>query len=154
MFTISKELNDESNKLRKIVSPSMKTISSPQSKVDILNKEIEILKDKQIFVSEVSSCSYCENKKENIFKCNDCNILKIKIENLQNTLAKFTLEREKLNIILGNKNGTYNKAGLGYHLKIMKNFLENSFTQTKHQVPLLLNVFIVEEKVIHLLLVI
>ena len=127
LFTICKELNDESTKLRKIVSSSKKTISTLESKIDILHKEIEILKEKHVFVSEVSSTS-CENKKENILKCDDCNILKIEIEDLKNTLTKFTKGRE--------------------------NFLENSFGQTKSQVLLLLNVFIVEEKVIHLLFVI
>jgi hypothetical protein len=38
LFTICKELNDESTKLRKIVSSSKKSISSLESKIDILNK--------------------------------------------------------------------------------------------------------------------
>jgi hypothetical protein len=131
LFTICKELNDESTKLRKIVSTSKKTISTLESKIDILNKEIEILKEKQVFVSEVSSCTYCENKKENILKCDDCNILKIEIEDLQNTLAKFTMGRENLNIILGNQKGTYNKAGLGYHPKNHEKLFRKFFRPNK-----------------------
>jgi len=96
-----KELNDELNKLKKIVWNFKKTISALQSKVDILNKEIKIIKEKQVFVSEVSSYTSCENKKENIFKCED----------LHNTLAKFTMGRDKLDIILRNQMETYNKAG-------------------------------------------
>jgi len=48
LFTICKELNDESTKLRKIVSTSKKIVSTLESK-------IKILKEKQIFVSEDSS---------------------------------------------------------------------------------------------------
>lgn len=131
LFTICKELNDESNKLRKIVSSSKKTSYTLESKIDILNKEIEILKEKQVFVSEVSSCTSCENKKENILKCNDCNILKIEIEDLQNTLAKFTMGRENLNIILANQKGTYNKAGLGYHPKNHEKLFRKFFRPNK-----------------------
>lgn len=134
LFTICKELNDESTKLRKIVSSSKKTISTIESKIDILTKEIEILKEKPVFVSEVSSCTSCENKKENTFKCDDCNILKIKIEDLQNTLAKFTKGRENLNIILGNQKGTYNKAALGYrpknHAKLFRKFFRPNKTSS------------------------
>jgi len=43
--------------------------------------------------------------------------LNIKIEDLQNTLAKFPMGRKNLNIIKENQKGFYNKAGLGYHPK-------------------------------------
>ena len=123
LFIICKELNDESTKLRKIVSTSKKTISTLETKVDILNKEIESLKEKQSFLSEVSTPSTCENK--NIIKCDECNVLKDKIEDLNNILAKFTMGRDKLDIILKNQKGTFNKAGLGYHPKNH----EKSFTK-------------------------
>jgi hypothetical protein len=43
--------------------------------------------------------------------------LKNKVEDLNNVLAKFTMGRDKLDIILGNQKGSYNKAGLGYQPK-------------------------------------
>jgi hypothetical protein len=116
LLFICEELNKESSKLRKIVSTSKKTISTLESKIEVLNKEIDILKEKQVFVSKVSTYTPCENKKENI-ECNECNILKDKVEDLNNVLAKFTMGRDKLDIILGNQKGSYNKAGLGYQPK-------------------------------------
>lgn len=85
-----------------------------------------ILKEKQVFVSEVSSCTSCKNRKENIFKCNDCNILNIKIEDMQNILAKSTMRRENLNII-----EDIIKPIWAIIQKIMKNLLESSFFPIK-----------------------
>lgn len=64
-------------------------------------------------------------------KCDDCNILKNKIEDLQNTLGKFTMGRENLNIILGNQKGTYNKAGLVYHPKNHEKLFRKFFRPNK-----------------------
>jgi len=95
--------------------------------------EIKNFKEKEVFVSEVSSCPSCENKKENIFKCDDYNILKNKIEDLHNnTLAKFTKGRENLNISMENQKETYSKAGLGYqpknHEKLFRKFFRPNKT--------------------------
>lgn len=46
MLLIYEDLIDELNKHRKIVSTSNKTISTFDSKVGILNREIEVLKKK------------------------------------------------------------------------------------------------------------
>ncbi|XP_045810784.1 uncharacterized protein LOC123905202 [Trifolium pratense] len=116
LLFICEELNKESSKFKKIVSTSKKTIFTVESKINVLTKEIEDLKEKQVSLSEVSTYTPCENKKENI-ECNECIILKDKVEDLNNVLAKFTMGRDKLNIILGNQKASYNKAGLGYQPK-------------------------------------
>jgi len=66
--------------IRKVVSSSKKIISTLESKFDILNKKIVIFKEKHAFVSDVSSCTSCENIKENIFMCCNCSILKNKLK--------------------------------------------------------------------------
>ncbi|CAJ2652972.1 unnamed protein product [Trifolium pratense] len=129
LLFICEELNKESSKFKKIVSTSKKTISTLESKIEVLNKEIDILKEKQVFVSNVSTYTPCENNKENI-ECNECNILKDKVEDLNNVLAKFTMGRDKLDIILGNQKASYNKVGLGYQpkrhtLPFKRNFSSN-----------------------------
>lgn len=50
-------------------------------------------------------------------KCEKWNILKIKIDNLHNTLRKFTKGRDKLYLLLSNQRIFYNKVSLGYEPK-------------------------------------
>lgn len=49
--------------------------------------------------------------------CNECDILKNKIDALQNLLGKFTNGRDKFNISLGNQKVSYNKVDLVYEPK-------------------------------------
>lgn len=56
-------------------------------KIVTFNKEIEILKERQIFVSEIHSSTSSESKEEEIPKCYEFDVLKNKVEDLHNTLA-------------------------------------------------------------------
>lgn len=79
LFVACEELNDETIRLRKIISSYKKSIYLIESKIDIVNKDMQVLKEKLLFVTE-TSCTSCENKSDEVFKCDDCSVLKNKIE--------------------------------------------------------------------------
>jgi hypothetical protein len=57
---------------------------------------------------------------EEVTKCDDCNLLKNKIEDLHSAFAKFTRGRDKLNILLGNQNGFSRNVFSDIFQKFMK----------------------------------
>lgn len=71
-----------------------------------------------------------KTKKNEVSKCSECKFLKIKIEDLYNTLAKFTSGSDNLNFLLGNPKRTYDKAGLGYHPKLHEKYFKRFFIPT------------------------
>ena len=76
-------------------------------------------------------------KIENVCKshtCTSCDLHLKKIENLNNVLAKFTMGRYNLNILLDKQGCHFKKAGLGYNpsnqQKLYKNFFVSSSTSS------------------------
>lgn len=78
-------------------------------------EKIESLRDRQCDLIVNTSSSH--KALDESIKCEECDILKNKIHELHNTLDKFPKGTNKLNILLGNKRVSYNKAGLGYEPK-------------------------------------
>lgn len=73
-----------------------------------LLEEIKSLYEIQIIFIQISSSSH--EVLDELIMCNQCDVLKNKIDDLENTLNKFTKWREKLNLLLGNQRGLYNKS--------------------------------------------
>lgn len=65
-------------------------------------------------------------------KCDQYNILKNKINDLQNILDKFTKGRSNLNLLLGNQKASYNKDGIGYETKNNSESFINICKSTSH----------------------
>lgn len=74
------------------------------------------------------------------------------VNDLKDTLAKFTNDRDNLNVLLGNQRGVYDKGGLDTNQKNLRNHSRNYLHQQEHQLAYLLDAFLVLKKVIlHLL---
>lgn len=115
LFHIFKKLTKEISKLEQIVFTSKDTISFLKLKNKNLLKEIENLKERQYDLIQNFSSSH-EVLDESI-KCDLCDILKNKIDDLQKTPDKFSKGRDNLNLLLGNQKESYKKVGLGYEPK-------------------------------------
>ena len=76
-----------------------------------MKKENEILTQKESLISEKHLVVL---QKENESLKKEQIILKENIEDLKNTLSKFTQGRETLDKILKNQNRTFGRAGIGY----------------------------------------
>ena len=60
-----------------------------------------------------------------------CNKFKEEIAGLKNALAKFTLGKNNLDIILGRKRCVFDKAGLGYNPEKQQKMYKNLFASTQ-----------------------
>lgn len=78
-------------------------------------EEIKSLRERQYDLIQNTSMSH-KALYESI-KCDQCDILKNKIGDFQNTLDKFTKGTYNLKLLLGNQIMSYNKVGLGYEPK-------------------------------------
>ena len=58
-----------------------------------------------------------------------CKILKVKIEDLNKSLERFTNGKKSLDTLLSNQMLGINKKGLGYEQVASKRFLENFFVR-------------------------
>lgn len=95
-------------KSEQIISTSKDTISSIELKNKNILEEIESLKRRQYNIIESSYSSY--NILDESIKWYQCDILKNKIDDIQNTLDKFTKWTNNLNLLLGSQMTSYNKA--------------------------------------------
>ena len=122
------ELHSESIKLAKLVSSSKKTISDLEKEISKLNKEIDILKT-EVSISKSSDkvhVSTMTNEKVNSCKC--CSKYVEEIKNLKNSLAKFSIGKNNLDVILGNQRCIFDKAGIGYKPEKQQKFYKNFFS--------------------------
>jgi len=56
------------------------------------------------------------------YSCSSCNKFEKEINDLKNTLAKFTFGKDNLDIILGKQKCFFDKARLGYNPKSQQEF--------------------------------
>ena len=76
------------------------------------------------------------NEASNSCKC--CNKFKEEIKDLKNSLAKFTVGINNLDIILGKQRCVFDKAGLGYRPNKQQKLYKNFFASTqKNSYPFL-----------------
>jgi len=113
------DLHKESVKLAKLVSFSKKTISNLEKEVLKLNVELENLKSevkalKPIDTNQSSTINLIQDSNEPSHSCKCCNKFEEEIKDLKDCLAKFTLSKYNLDIILGKKRCVFDKAGLEY----------------------------------------
>jgi len=85
-----------------------------------LNVELENLKSevktlKSIDKNQPSTKCLIQEKNEASHSCECYNKFKEEIVDLKNALAKFTLGKNNLDIILGRQRCVFDKAGLGYN---------------------------------------
>ena len=107
------DLYDDLIKAKKNVSMSKRIISSLELNIETLEKENYLLL-KRIKDSE------------NSFKvCEMCKTLKARINDLANSLEKFTNGKKNLDTLLGNQRLSFNKEGIGYGQNDSKNFFKN-----------------------------
>ena len=119
------ELHIESIKLAKKLVKSQKIISLLEENISNLNGELNKLSiEKEALESRDHTCTSCNFQKPS--PCTSCNTLQQEIEDLKNALARFTMGRDNLNILLGKQGCHFNKVGLGYdpskQQKLYKNF--------------------------------
>ena len=100
------DLHKESVKLIKVVSFSKKTISNLENEVLKLNVELENLKSKvktlkPIDTNQSSNINLIQDGNEASHSCKCCNKFKEKIKDIKDSLVKFTLDKNNLDIILG-----------------------------------------------------
>jgi len=74
------------------------------------------------------SSNYNSTLQVEIFYCKDCKSFKNKVEFLEKTLTKFTMEKSNLNTLLNSQTCVMDKAKIGYSLsKKQKSFKRFSF---------------------------
>ena len=135
------DLHKESVKLAKLVSFSKKTISNLEKEVLKLNVELENLKSevktlKPIDTNQSFTKCLIQESNEASHSCKYCNIFKEEIKDLKGSLAKFTLGKNNLDIILGKQRCIFDKAGLGYKPEKRKKMYKNFFASLKKLVLL------------------
>jgi hypothetical protein len=81
-------------------------------------------KGKELLENDDHACKSCASQKS--LTCSSCDGYQKEIKDLKNTLAKFTIGRDNLNILLGKQICHFKKATLGYNpnnqKKLYKNF--------------------------------
>ena len=134
-------MHKESVKLAKLVSFSKKTISNLEKEVLKLNVKLENLKIevktlKPIHTNQSYTKCLIQESNEASHLCKSCNIFKEEIKDLKDSLAKFTLGKNNLDIILEKQRCVFDKAELGYkpkkQQKMYKNFFMHSITCIKN----------------------
>jgi len=130
------DLHKEYVKLAKLVSFSKKTISNLEKEVLKLNVELENLKFevktlKAIDTNQSSTKCLIQERNEASHSCKCCNKFKEEIKDLKDSLAKFTIGKNNLDIILENQRCVFDKAGLGYKLEKQQKMYKNFFASTQ-----------------------
>ena len=145
------DLHKESIKLAKLVSSSKKTVSDLENEISKLNNELDHLKtevsisksNEKVYISTISDKKISDS-------CNCCSKYEKEIKDLKNSLAKFSISKNNLDVILGKQRCVSNKAGIGYKPEKQQKFHKNLFTSTQKFTL----VFTVEEKgMAHLLVI-
>ena len=116
------DLHKESIKLGKLVSSNKKVISNLEKEISKLNKELEELKLENETLGLIDanlSCTKCLMYWNAIksYSCSSRNKFEKEINDLKNTLSKFTFGKNNWDIILGKQRCVFDKAGLGYNPK-------------------------------------
>ncbi|KHN15535.1 hypothetical protein glysoja_049826, partial [Glycine soja] len=128
------DLHKESIKLAKLVSSSKKTISNLENEISKLNKELDHLK------TEVSNSksndkihvSTILDEKVISDSCKCCSKYVKEIKDLKNSLAKFSIGKNNLDVILGNQRCIFDKAGLRYKPEKQQKFYKNFFSSSQN----------------------
>jgi len=125
------ELHSESIKLAKLVSSSKKTILDLEKEISKLNKVLDLLKTEvSIFKSSTKvNDSTMTNEKENSCKC--CSKYVEENKYLKNSLAKFSIGKNNLYVILGKQRCVFDKVGIGFKPKKQQKFYKNFFASTQ-----------------------
>jgi len=110
------DLHKKSVKLAKLVSFSKKTISKLEKEVLKLNEELENLRTevktlKPIGTNQSSTIKVINDSKK---ACNCCSKFIEEIKDLKNSLSKFIVGKNNLDIILGKQRCVFDEARLGY----------------------------------------
>ena len=97
----------------------------------MLNKELEELKIENETLGLIdanSSCTKCESHENASISssCSSCKNFEKEIDDLKSVLAKFTIGRNNLEILLGKQRCVFNKAGLGYNPKSQQKLYKTS----------------------------
>jgi len=136
-------LHKESVKLAKLVLYSKKTISSLEKEILKLNVGLENLKSEVKILKSVdknqssTKCLIQENNKAS-HSCEYCDKFKEEIVDLKIVLAKFTLGKNNLNIILDKQRCVFYKAGLGYNPENQQKMYKKFFASSqKNSSPIL-----------------
>ena len=134
------KLSLKSNCQKKVISSLSKENESLTSKInDLENETTKKEKENDILTPKVSSISektlvVLQEENESLKK--EQIVLKENIENLKNTLSKFTQCRETLDKILKNQNRTFGRAGIGYKsfskVKTVKNGFVHASSNHSH----------------------
>jgi len=127
------DLHKESVKLARLVSFSKKTISNLEKKVMKLNIELENLKTEVKTLKQIDTNQSSTIQDINIVShsCKCCDKFKVEIKDLKYSLAKFTLGKNNLDIILGKQRCVFDKAGLGYRPKKQQKMYKNFFASSQ-----------------------
>jgi len=129
-------LHKEFVKLAKLVSYSKKTILSLEKEILKLNVELENHKFEVKVLKSVdknqssTKCLIQENNKAS-HSCECCDKFKEEIVDLKIALAKFTLGKNNLDIILGKQRCVFDKARLGHNPENQQKMYKNLFASTQ-----------------------
>ena len=92
--------------------------------IELENLKTEVKTLKQIDINESSTIQDI-NKVSHSCKC--CDKFKVETKDLKDSLAKFTLGKNNLDIILGKQICVFDKAGLGYRPEKQHKMYKNLF---------------------------
>ena len=111
-----------------------------------LNVELENIKSevktlKSIDTNQFSTKCLIQERNEASHSCKCCKKFKEKIKDLKDSLAKFTLGKNNLDIILGKQRCVFDKAGLGYKPEKKQKMYKNLFASTQKTSSLFLTCF-------------
>ena len=101
-----------------------------------LNVELENIKFgvktlKSIDTNQSSTKCLIQERNEASHSCECCNKFKEEIKDLKDSLAKFTLGNNNLDIILGKQKCVFDKVGLGYKPEKSQKMYKNFFASTQ-----------------------
>ena len=87
--------------------------------------EVSISKsNEKVYISTISDKKISDS-------CNCCSKYEKEIKDLKNSLAKFSMSKNNLDVILGKQRCVSNKAGIGYKPKKQQKFHKNFFASTQ-----------------------
>ncbi|KHN02826.1 hypothetical protein glysoja_043633, partial [Glycine soja] len=129
-------LHKESIILAKLVSFSRKTISNLENEVLKLNEELENLRTKvktlkPIDTNQSSTIKVIHDSKEASNSCNCCSKFIEEIKDLKNSVAKFIIGKNNLDIILGKQRCVFDKTELRYRPDKQQKLYKNFFVSTQ-----------------------
>ena len=126
------DLHRESIKLAKLVSSSKKTISDLEKEISKLNKELDHLKT-EVSISKSNDKVYVSTISDKKISdwCNCCSKYEKENKDLKNSLDKFSIGKNNLDVILGKQRCVFDKAWIGYKPEKQQKFYKNFFASTQ-----------------------